>query len=326
MNKNLKDVLTKFFDNLNEMQREAVFTVSGPVLILAGAGSGKTTALINRIAAMILFGDVCGENSAVGNGADGTGAGGFPARLSPEDINFLQNYDGDKSPDTIEKLRSLIAVNPIPPWRIAAVTFTNKAAGELKERLAKTLGSQGDGITACTFHSFCMKILRRDISRLGYSARFAVYDSDDSVRLIKNCLNELGIDEKFFPAKSLQSRISRAKDRLLSPEDYAAENIKSPDQYQVKITARVYNLYQSKCRAADAVDFDDIIMLTVKLLEDFADLREYYSRRYRYMMVDEFQTQTRRNTASRSLSVLRTRTFALSATTTSQSINSAART
>ncbi|MDR0904370.1 MAG: UvrD-helicase domain-containing protein [Ruminococcus sp.] len=285
MNKNLRDVLTKFFDNLNEMQREAVFTITGPVLILAGAGSGKTTALINRIVAMILFGDT--EDR--GERTEDRTAAGFPAGLSSEDREFLENYDGDKSPDTVDRLCSLIARDPIPPWRIAAVTFTNKAAGELKERLSRTLGSMGDGVVACTFHSFCMRILRRDISRLGYSARFAVYDSDDSVRLIKNCLNELNIDEKFFPAKSLQNRISRAKDKLLTPDDYAEENKKSPDQYQVKITTRVYKLYQAKCQAADAVDFDDIIMLAVKLLEDFPDLREYYNRRFTHMMVDEFQ-------------------------------------
>ncbi|MDR0987507.1 MAG: UvrD-helicase domain-containing protein [Ruminococcus sp.] len=279
MNKIIKDVLTKFFDNLNPSQREAVFSVNGPVLILAGAGSGKTTALINRIVMMILFGAVDTEDRS----------GGFPENLSPEDRLFLENYNGDKSPEDIDRLRALIANRPIEPWRIAAVTFTNKAAGELKERLSRTLGSMGGGVAASTFHSFCMKILRRDIERLGYSSKFVVYDSDDSVRLIKNCLNELNIDEKFFPAKSLQSRISRAKDRLLTPESYAEEQRKNPDQYQVKITTRVYKLYQTKCRAADAVDFDDIIMLSVKLLEEFPDLREYYSRRFTHMMVDEFQ-------------------------------------
>ncbi|MDR0974085.1 MAG: UvrD-helicase domain-containing protein [Ruminococcus sp.] len=280
MNKNIKDVLTKVFDNLNEMQREAVISVNGPVLILAGAGSGKTTALINRIACMILF----------GNAAQNDDNDDF-SQFTSDEQQFLREYDGDKSPETLTKLRNIIASNPIPPWRIAAVTFTNKAAGELKERLSRTLGTEGNDVCACTFHSFCMKILRRDIGRLGYSSRFAVYDSDDSNRLIKNCLNELNIDEKFFPAKAVQNSISSAKDKLLPPEEFLEEYLKEKphDTYQAKIYERVYKLYQSKCKASDAVDFDDIIMLSVKLLEENPDLKEYYSRRYTYMMVDEFQ-------------------------------------
>jgi DNA helicase-2/ATP-dependent DNA helicase PcrA len=273
----IRQVLDRFFDNLNEMQREAVFAVKGPVLILAGAGSGKTTALINRIVCMVLFGDpLSPENRRVYN---------------DDELAFLRSYDGNKSPESIARLQELIAYNPIAPWKIAAVTFTNKAAGELKERLAKTLGGDGQAVQASTFHSFCVKMLRRDIERAGYSTRFGVYDSDDSQRLLKTTLNELDLDEKRFPPKVMASRISRAKDRLISPEDYEdiAVKEKALDPYQAKITARVYKKYQRKLVTADSLDFDDLIFIAVKILEDNPDLLEYYSRRYAYMMVDEFQ-------------------------------------
>jgi DNA helicase-2/ATP-dependent DNA helicase PcrA len=273
----IRQVLDRFFDNLNEMQREAVFAISGPALILAGAGSGKTTALINRIVCMVLFGDPLSPE----NKRD----------YSVDELAFLRSYDGDKSPEAIAKLQELIAYNPIAPWKIAAVTFTNKAAGELKERLEKTLGGDGQAVQASTFHSFCVKLLRRDIERAGYSSRFGVYDSDDSLRLIKTTLNELDLDEKRFPPRVLASRISRAKDRLITPEDYEdiAVKEKSLDPYQAKITARVYKKYQRKLVTADSLDFDDLIFTAVKILENNPDLLEYYSRRYAYMMVDEFQ-------------------------------------
>ncbi|MDR0944080.1 MAG: UvrD-helicase domain-containing protein [Ruminococcus sp.] len=273
----IRQVLDKFFDNLNNMQREAVFAVRGPVLILAGAGSGKTTALINRIVCMVLFGDPLNEENNRDYNAD--------------ELSYLKNYDGNKSPESIARLQELIAYKPIPAWKIAAVTFTNKAAGELKERLAKTLGSEGEAVTACTFHSFCVKLLRRDIEKAGYSSKFGIYDSDDSLRLIKTTLNELDLDEKRFPPKILASRISRAKDRLITAEEYEDIAVKNKelDAYQAKITAKVYKKYQHKLESADSLDFDDLIFTAVRLLEQNPDLREYYSRRFEYMMVDEFQ-------------------------------------
>jgi DNA helicase-2/ATP-dependent DNA helicase PcrA len=278
MNMNLlRQVLDRFFDNLNEMQREAVFAVTGPVLILAGAGSGKTTALINRIVCMVLFGDpLSPDNKRI---------------LTDEETSFLQNYDGDKSPESVARLQEIIAFKPIPPWKIAAVTFTNKAAGELKERLERTLGGDGQAVQASTFHSFCVKLLRRDIERFGYSSRFGVYDADDSQRLIKTTLNELDLDEKRFPPKVMASRISRAKDRLITAENYEEIVLKNKelDPYQAKITAKVYKVYQRKLASADSLDFDDLIFASVKILEANPDLLEYYSNRYEYMMVDEFQ-------------------------------------
>jgi DNA helicase-2/ATP-dependent DNA helicase PcrA len=276
----IRQVLDRFFDNLNEMQREAVYTVNGPVLILAGAGSGKTTAIINRIVCMVLFGDPLSDE-AIRSIAE--------RRIAPDDTAFLESYDGDKSPESISRLRDIIAYEPIAPWRIAAVTFTNKAAGELKARLSDTLGTDGESVAACTFHSFCMRILRRDIERTGYSAKFSVYDADDSGRLIKTCISELDIDDSKFPVRSVAAVISGAKDKLITPEgflDYAMDTL---DPYRARTIARIYKRYQQKLMNADALDFDDIICVTVRLLEQNPDLLSYYARRYRYMCVDEFQ-------------------------------------
>ena len=180
MNKNSfaeakQSALKKYFSRMNDMQQEAVFTVNGPLLVLAGAGSGKTTFIVNRIANMINFGNAYFDDSREG---------------SADDIAFLCDYAEGKT-DDFETLRDIVAVEPIKPWNILAITFTNKAAGELRTRLADMLGEDGENINASTFHSACMRILRREITALGFASDFTVYDSDDSQRMIKNVMAEL---------------------------------------------------------------------------------------------------------------------------------------
>ncbi len=265
-----RKALEKYFGRMNERQKEAVFAVDGPVLVLAGAGSGKTTVIVNRIANMINFGSAYDNDAYQGDS---------------DDCRALKEYidGGELSKD---ELREIIAVNPIKPWSILAITFTNKAAGELKERLSDMLGADGEGLQAATFHSACVKILRRDIEKLGYGSSFTIYDSDDSQRVVKQCMSELDISEKAFPPKSVMAVISMAKDELKEPEDILE---KAYGDYRKTAIAKIYSLYQRKLFASNAVDFDDIIKLTVKILSDFPETLDYYQNRYKYIMVDEYQ-------------------------------------
>ena len=216
---------------MNPRQLEAVLHTEGPLLILAGAGSGKTTVLINRIAYII-----------------------------------------DQS---LAK-----------PWQILAITFTNKAAGELKERLTAMLGDTGGDVWAATFHSTCARILRRDGDRIGYSSHFTVYDTDDSKRLVKDCQKALNIDDKMISHKSILSEISHAKDSMLSPADYQAA---AGSDFRLAKIGAVYELYQKRLREADAMDFDDLLGNTVELFRQCPDVLEYYQNRFRCIMVDEYQ-------------------------------------
>lgn len=262
--------LKKYFSRMNDMQQEAVFAVNGPVLVLAGAGSGKTTVIVNRIANMINFGNAYYDDTRSG---------------SSEDIQFLCDYADGKT-DDFDTLRDIAAVSPIKPWNILAITFTNKAAGELRERLSAMLGEQGMNINASTFHSACVRILRSEIGALGYGQSFTIYDSDDSQRLIKNIMAELDISEKQLAPKAVLSEISFAKDKMIPPEVLKAE---AGMDYRKKTVARIYRRYQERLRAANAVDFDDILCLTVELFEKFPEVLEKYQNRYKYIMVDEYQ-------------------------------------
>ncbi len=265
-------VMERAFSRMNDRQREAVFRTEGPLLILAGAGSGKTTVLINRIANLVMFGRAYEDTAA-------------PTALTEEQWALLRACArGETPPD--ERALALCAVDPCPAWRILAITFTNKAAGELKERLVSQLGAEGEEVMASTFHSFCARILRRDGERLGYSSHFTIYDSDDSRRLMKDCLKSLNIDEKILPVKSALSEIGRAKDSLRSPADYLAE---AGADFRLKKIAAVYELYQRRLLEADAMDFDDLLSQTVQLFRTHRDVLERYQQRYRYIMVDEYQ-------------------------------------
>ena len=262
--------LKRYFSRMNDMQQEAVFTVNGPVLVLAGAGSGKTTVIVNRIANMINFGNAYFDTSRQGN---------------DDDTAFLKEYAEGRT-DDFDTLRDIVAVDPIRPWNILAITFTNKAAGELKERLSAMLGEEALNIHASTFHSACVRILRSEIEALGYGRDFTIYDSDDSQRMIKNVMGELDVSEKQLAPKAVLSEISFAKDKMITPAELRAD---AGQDYRKKMISKLYALYQERMRAANAVDFDDILVLTVELFEKFPEVLEKYRNRFKYIMVDEYQ-------------------------------------
>ncbi len=216
---------------LNDMQQLAVDTTEGPLLILAGAGSGKTTVLVNRVQHII------GDGLAL-------------------------------------------------PWQVLAITFTNKAAGEIRERLVKAIGEEANDIWAFTFHSCCARILRRFGERLGYSNHFTIYDTDDQKRVMKHCQKSLGLTDKIINHKSILSEISSAKDSLIDVDEYKSMAVN--DFRKAKI-ADCYELYQKELLKSDAMDFDDIIFNTVKLLQENDDVRELYQKQFKYVMVDEYQ-------------------------------------
>ncbi len=263
------------FLELNDMQRQAVLTTEGPLLLLAGAGSGKTTVLIHRIANLMRF----------GRGSDSTE---IPDTVTEEDAAFLESLNAPLSDFDRRRADLLCAVEPSAPWSILAITFTNKAANELKNRLMNQLGPEAGDIWAMTFHSACCRILRRDIERLGYTGRFTIYDSADSERVMKDVLKEMDLDEKTFPPKYVLNLISREKDRMVSPEELLdrAENL---GEVKMLPIAKAYRRYQTKLKENNALDFDDIILLTVRLLQEHEDIRSYYQRKFRYVLVDEYQ-------------------------------------
>ena len=260
---------------LNPAQRQAAMTTEGPLLLLAGAGSGKTTVLIQRVYNLLTY----------GRGSD---SDSVPEGASAEDLAFLETFPQDPSPEEADRARRLCAVDVPRPWEIIAITFTNKAAGELKERLAARLGPMANDVWASTFHSACVCVLRRDIDRLGFAKDFTIYDTDDSRRVVKDVLKELNLDDKTFPPKNVLSVISAAKDRYLSPEEFAQRHQAETDWRMARI-ARIYAAYQKKLASASALDFDDIIYHTVTLLKQEPEVLEYYQKKFRYVLVDEYQ-------------------------------------
>ena len=270
-----KAVIARDFQRLNPMQRQAAMTTEGPLLLLAGAGSGKTTVLIQRVYNLLTY----------GRGSD---SDFVPDWATEEDLAFLENFP--EHPDELEKnqARRLCAVDVPHPWEIIAITFTNKAAGELKDRLAARLGPMANDIWASTFHSACVRILRRDIDRIGFDKDFTIYDTDDSKRVIKDILKELNLDEKAFQPKSILSIISSSKDKYESPADFAKKHAGENDWKMSRI-AKVYEKYAQKLRAANALDFDDIIYHTVTLLQQEPEVLHYYQDKFRYVLVDEYQ-------------------------------------
>ena len=265
--------IEKQFGRLNEMQRKAVFTTNGPLLILAGAGSGKTTVLVNRIANLIRFGSA--------HGSDWT-----PREVTEEDVKALRMaiMTGTDAPAWLD---GMLRKDAVRSWNVMAITFTNKAAGELKERLRNMLGGEeGDEVFASTFHSACVRILRRWAEQIGYPRSFTIYDTDDAQRVMKTVYKELNVDEKLIKIKKTANQIGRWKDQLISPRkaiDF------SPENFEEQKMAQIYNLYQNKLHEAGAFDFDDLIYYTVQLLAEHPDVREFYQNKYRYLLVDEYQ-------------------------------------
>src|SRR6184192_463899 len=220
----------QYLADLNPPQREAVLATEGPLLVIAGAGSGKTRVLTYRVAHLI-------------------------------------NAVGAKSNE------------------ILAITFTNKAAGEMKERLGRLLGQSGRGLWILTFHAACGRILRREAQRLGYRSNFTIYDQADQIRLVKQCLEELERDPKRFTPRGIHNQISHAKDQLVGPAEYA-ERVQS---FYDQTVADAYQLYQRKLFGANAVDFDDMLYLTVDVLQRFPEAQERWQKSFRYVLVDEYQ-------------------------------------
>ena len=265
--------IEKQFGRLNEMQRAAVFTTSGPLLILAGAGSGKTTVLVNRIANLIRFGSAHGSSWT-------------PREVTEDDVKALRTalMTGTDAPSWLD---GMLRKDAVRSWNVMAITFTNKAAGELKERLRNMLGGEeGDEVFASTFHSACVRILRRWAEEIGYPRSFTIYDTDDSQRVMKTVYKELSVDDKFFPVKSAINQMSRWKDQLVSP----AEALQTPAKdTKGALAARVYAAYEKKLKEAGAFDFDDLIYQTVQLLAEHKEARDFYQNKYRYLLVDEYQ-------------------------------------
>ena len=260
------------FTKLNPMQRQAVFTTEGPLLILAGAGSGKTTVLVNRIANIIRFGSAHGSKE-------------LARPVTEQDVNDLRNAVATGR--DLPRETAYLAVRPARPWNVLAITFTNKAAGELKERLRAMLGETlGGDVFASTFHSACVRFLRRDAERIGFPKSFTIYDSDDQQRVIKQIYKDLMIDDKFLPVKSAVSQISSFKDKLLSAEDIASE---APRDTKAALISKIYTTYAARLKKAGAMDFDDLIYHTVKLLQNDEEARRYYQDKFKYVVVDEYQ-------------------------------------
>ena len=262
----------KIYSFLNDRQREALKTVKGPLLVVAGAGSGKTTVLVNRIAGIIRYGTAYESEEIPFDACDA---------ISEELENALSMPVGE-----LAAYLTKYAENPCPAWAVMCITFTNKAANEMKERLSLVIGEEAEEIWAGTFHNVCMRILRKNPIEAGLSTGFTIYDTDDTKKLIVSIVKDLDLDEKRYVSKTVMNMISRAKENMLSPDDYQKEFGK--DLFEKNI-ARIYREYQKRMENANAVDFDDIIVRTVNLLNNNEEIRNYYQRRFKYVCIDEYQ-------------------------------------
>lgn len=270
-----RKLFDKYYSFLNDMQKRAVYTVRGPLLILAGAGSGKTTVLVNRITHIIRYGDAYYSDA-------------LPAGANENDLAEAVAAEGlDR--EALGQFLERYATDVPAPWSVLAITFTNKAANEIKARLAAALGEENSAATeiwAGTFHSVCMRILRTYGEIAGFPRNIGICDTDDAKKLIGDCMKKLNIDPQNLPVRSVMNQISRAKDRLLGVAEYAAEAGQDFKRQQI---AKIYEMYDARLRESGLLDFDDIIMKTVLLMRESEELRLKLQNKFRFVCVDEFQ-------------------------------------
>jgi len=276
-----RSIIAAEFQTLNELQRRAIMATEGPLLLLAGAGSGKTTVLINRIVNLLLYGRASDTDEV-------------PDGISETDLAFLKLYQENLANKALrqageERARNLCALDPVRPWEILAITFTNKAADELKLRLEKRIGTDdARDIWALTFHAACVRILRRYADRIGYDPSFTIYDTADTLSLMKRILTDLNMDDKTYPPRRVLGEISKAKDMQLDARSFENAMEKEGDHRRRQM-AKAYLQYEKRLRSAGAVDFDDLLFLTVRLLQEHEEVRSHYQRQFRYVLIDEYQ-------------------------------------
>lgn len=266
-------IIESCYRHLNPEQQQAVFTSNIPVLILAGAGTGKTTVLTNKLHFLLQF-----VNSYQSKN--------LPTGVSSDDLTIMADWLKRTNSNllTSPKMQKLI-INGVRPDNILAVTFTNKAANEMKERVEQLLGHKGDGLWIGTFHAICVRILRREVEKLGYASNFVIYDSADQQTVVKEILKELNIDPKQFKPQAILAKISNAKNELIDPKAYG----NTIGDYFEQIVDKVYFAYQKMLKSLNALDFDDLIMKTVELFQQYPRVREYYQDRFQQILVDEYQ-------------------------------------
>ena len=265
----------KYYEKLNDKQREAVYHINGPLLILAGAGSGKTTVLVNRLAYIIRYGNAYYSDAV-------------PLEADEKTISEMKEAMSLPHDELGEYLRRF-SVDAPPAWQVMAITFTNKAAREIKSRIASIFGEDSAEVAEIktgTFHSICVQILRKYGENIGYSRNFTICDADDSKKQLQLCMKQLNIDDKILPVKTVQNAISRAKDKLIDAPKFALRAGADAKQKQI---AQIYELYSEKLKDQNLIDFDDIIMQTVRLLTECEEVRGLLQNRYRYISVDEYQ-------------------------------------
>lgn len=266
-----KKILEDEFSFLNQAQKTAVFHWEAPLLILAGAGSGKTTVIVNKISYLMQYGRSYTSDQT-------------PDSLTEDDLDFLKSCLTDKEKRQGARYRALTAVDPVDPYHILAITFTNKAAAEMQDRIEKKCGFSSGDLWALTFHATCVRLLRRFIDVLGYDRGFSIYDESDSLKLLETIIKKMNLSDQYKP-KTIKNYISKGKGAYLDPDAFA----RSFENYYHPKTPEIYREYQRCLQEANALDFDDLIFLTVKLLEEYPEIAEKVHRRFRYILVDEYQ-------------------------------------
>lgn len=269
-----RKALEREYARLNDRQREAVFHIKGPLLVLAGAGSGKTSVLTQRIAYMMRFGN------AFNAPAD--------AVYSEEERACIRNCLEAGALDA--RAEALLAEDPVDPYNILAITFTNKAAREMRERIEKLVGDRASKLWVSTFHAACCRILRRDIEKIGYSNSFTIYDDEDQMSILKDILKQFNLSDKTYPPREIKSKISGAKMNMLNPDEFFAQSDKD---FRAQKIADLYRAYEERLKHNNALDFDDLLLKTLELFVSAPPVLEHYRRRFRYILVDEYQDTNR---------------------------------